>query len=88
MTEQAQKAGATRKAAVIFVGNRLMRDDGIGPHAYDAFVETYEIPECVDVRDVGCMSLDLLFLVDSCDLIITVDAVEGAVEAAGSVFRC
>ena len=33
------------------------------------------------------MSLDMLPLVDACDLIITVDAVEGTGKPAGTVFR-
>ena len=75
------------KAAVIFVGNELMRDDGIGVHAYRAFLERYGVPEGVDVREVGCMSLDMIGLVDACDLIITVDAVDGTGAAPGTVFR-
>lgn len=64
-----------------------MRDDGIGPHAYEAFCARYEVPAALDVRDVGCMSLDMISLVASCDLIITVDAVEGTGAPAGTVFR-
>lgn len=73
--------------AVIFVGNKLMRDDGIGVHAYERFCETYEIPPCLDVREVGCMSLDLIPLVGKCDVVITVDAVDGTRHPAGTVFR-
>ena len=84
MTEE--RTGVKR-AAVIFVGNELMRDDGIGIHAYRMFTERYGTPEGVDVREVGCMSLDMIPLVDACDLIITVDAVEGTGKPAGTVFR-
>ena len=75
------------RIAIIFVGNKLMRDDGIGVHAYERFMTSYQLPEDVDVREVGCMSLDMLPLVDACDLIITVDAVEGTGKPAGTVFR-
>ena len=81
------EASGKPKAAVIFVGNELMRDDGIGVHAYRLFLERYGAPAGVDVREAGCMSLDMLPLVDACDLIITVDAVEGTGKPAGTVFR-
>ena len=68
-----------RRCAVICVGNKLMLDEGIGPAVYEALLEQYEIPENVSCFDVGCMSLD--------DFIITVDAVDGTGEPAGTVFR-
>ena len=34
-----------RTAAVFFVGNRLMLDDGVGPAAYDEILAGYDIPE-------------------------------------------
>lgn len=73
--------------AVVCVGNKLMMDEGIGPCVYDRLVEAYEIPENVRLLDVGCMSLDLLPLVNECDCIITVDAVDGTGERPGTVFR-
>ncbi|MBQ9954396.1 MAG: hydrogenase maturation protease [Eggerthellaceae bacterium] len=76
-----------KKAAVFFVGNRLMLDEGIGPAVYDALVEGYEIPDNVQLFDVGCMSLDMLPYVDSCDFILTVDAVDGTGDPAGTVYR-
>ena len=81
------QASGKPRSAVIFVGNELMRDDGIGVHAYRMFHERYGEPDGVDVREAGCMSLDMLPLVDACDLIITVDAVEGTGRPAGTVFR-
>ena len=36
-----------RTAAVFFVGNRLMLDDGVGPAAYDEILAGYDIPENV-----------------------------------------
>ena len=64
-----------------------MRDDGIGVHAYERLIETYLIPDELDVREVGCMSLDLIPLVGRCDVVITVDAVDGTGHPAGTVFR-
>lgn len=73
--------------AVFFVGNRLMLDDGLGPAVYDAILETYAIPDNVDLFDVGCMSLDMVQKVADYDLLITVDAVEGTDAEPGTVFR-
>ena len=75
------------KIAVFCVGNRLMLDDGIGPAVYDELVEHYEIPEGVDLYDLGCMTMKLLNKVDEYDFIITVDAVDGTGDAPGTVYR-
>ena len=80
-------AAPARRAAVFCVGNRLMLDEGIGPAVYDALVEGYDIPPEVAVLDVGCMSMDMLPYVESCDLILTVDAVDGTGDAPGTVYR-
>lgn len=76
-----------KTAAVFFVGNRLMLDEGVAPAVYDELVEHYEIPENVLLFDVGCMSLDMLPYVDRCDVILTVDAVDGTGDPAGTVYR-
>ena len=74
-------------AAVFCVGIRLMLDEGVGPAVYDAVLRDYEVPENVRLFDVGCMSLDMLPYVDSYDVIITVDAVDGTGDAPGTVYR-
>ena len=76
-----------KKAAVFCVGNRLMLDEGVGPAVYDAVLRDYEVPENVRLFDVGCMSLDMLPYVESYDVIITVDAVDGTGDAPGTVYR-
>lgn len=75
------------KIAVFCVGNRLMLDDGIGPAVYDELVERYDIPENVDLYDLGCMTMKLISKVNDYDLIITVDAVDGTDAEPGTVFR-
>lgn len=75
------------KALVVFVGNRIMLDDGIGPFAYDELLERYELPENVLLKEAGCMSLDLIPYVRDCDLVVTVDAVIGTQEPPGTVFE-
>lgn len=80
-------SGAARTAAVFFVGNRLMLDEGVAPAVYDELVENYVIPENVMLFDVGCMSLDMLPYVDKCDVVLTVDAVDKTGDPAGTVYR-
>ncbi len=73
------------KIALYCVGNKLMLDDGLGCAVFDE-LQAYEFPEYVNLFDVGCMSMDLLGAVDTYDLIITVDAVDGTGEPAGTIF--
>ncbi len=80
-------ADPSRTAAVFFVGNRLMLDDGVAPAAYDALTAAYDVPANVHLFDVGCMSLDMLPWVEKCDVILTVDAVDGTGDAPGTVYR-
>lgn len=80
-------SGIAEHAAVLCVGNKLMLDDGIGPAVYEEIVAHYDLPESVQFLDLGCMTLDQIPLVESCDFIITVDAVDGTDEAPGTVFR-
>lgn len=91
MSEKAEAVAAmsdaNRTAAVFFVGNRLMLDDGVAPAAYDEIVAQYDIPENVELFDVGCMSLNMLPQVERCDVILTVDAVDGTGDAPGTVYR-
>ena len=75
-----------KQIAVIFVGNKLMQDEGIGPAAYVMLKERYIVPDNVQLFEVGCMSLDMIPLVEKCDVIITVDAVDGTDEEPGTIF--
>lgn len=76
-----------RRVAVLFVGNKLMLDDGVGPAAYELFCERFRVPDTVRLYDIGCLSMDMLFVVDECDVVITVDAVDGTGNPAGTVLR-
>lgn len=78
---------ALPRAAVLFVGNMLMLDDGIGHAAYEELPRVFELGENVDLFDVGCMTMDMVAYVDRYDFIVTVDAVDQSGEPAGTVFR-
>lgn len=75
------------KIAVMFVGNTLMMDDGLGPEVYKRLVSEYEFPEEVDLFNVGCLSLDMINMVSNYDFMMTVDAIDGTGEEPGTVFR-
>ena len=75
------------RVAVLCVGNRLMLDDGIGPAVFDEVMDGYEIPDSVELLDLGCLSLAMIDRVREFDVIITVDAVDDSGQPAGTVLR-
>ncbi len=81
----ADASDQVKRIAVFCVGNRLMLDDGVGPAVYDELVSSYDLPDDVELFDVGCMSLDMIPVVERCDLLITVDALDGTDTAPGTV---
>ena len=85
--EQRSADQQPQSIALLCVGNKLMLDDGIGPAVYEELVNRYEIPDKVELYDIGCLSMDMLFVVDKCDMVITVDAVDGTDAEPGTVFR-
>lgn len=64
-----------------------MLDDGVGCAAYEELSKCYEFPDDVELFDVGCLSMDMLRYVDSCDHIVTIDAIDGTEEEPGTVFE-
>ncbi len=82
-----EKRNQTPRAAVFFVGNQLMLDDGIGHAVYEKLPTVFELSQNVDLFDVGCMTMDMIGYVRDYDFIMTVDAVEDSGEPAGTVFR-
>lgn len=78
---------AGKRIAVFFVGNRLHLDDGVGPAAYDDIIERFDVPENVEMFDLGVLTMDMINYIDTCDAVITVDAVEHSGEPVGTVLR-
>lgn len=76
-----------RRIAVFCVGNKLMLDDGVGPAVYEELHARYDIPDNVELFDVGCLSLNMLDAVRDFDMVLTVDAVDGTDQEPGTVFR-
>lgn len=76
-----------QRVAVLCVGNRLMLDDGVGPAVYDELMASYDIPDNVELLDLGCLSLAMIDRVREFDVILTVDAVDDSGQPAGTVLR-
>lgn len=79
--------GNQKKIAVFCVGNRLHLDDGIGPAVYDAVLDLFDMPEGVEIFDLGVLTMDMISYLDTCDAVITVDAIEYSGEKPGTVLR-
>lgn len=73
--------------AVFCVGNRLHLDDGLAGVVYDEVLERFDVPEGVELFDLGVLTMDMINYVDGCDAIITVDAIEYSGEPVGTVLR-
>lgn len=73
------------RVAVFCVGNRLHLDDGVGPAVYDAVLERFDIPDEVELFDLGVLTLDMIKYIDECDVVITVDAMEHSGTEPGTV---
>lgn len=73
------------RIAVFCVGNRLHLDDGVGPAVYDEVLKRFEVPESVELFDLGVLTMDMIRYIGSCDVVITVDAMEYSGHEPGTV---
>lgn len=77
----------TPRVAVFCVGNRLHLDDGVGPAVYDEVLKRFDVPETVELFDLGVLTMDMINYIDTCDVVITVDAIEHSGEEPGTVLK-
>lgn len=75
------------RIAVFCVGNRLHLDDGLGGVVYDEVQERFDVPEDVELYDLGVLTMDMINYVNECEAIITIDAIEYSGEPVGTVLR-
>ena len=75
------------RVAIFCVGNRLHLDDGVGPAVYDEVLKRFDVPESVELFDLGVLTMDMIGYIDTCDLVITIDAMEHSGEEPGTVLR-
>ena len=69
-----KRHGSLRQTLIVGVGNRLMGDEGIGPHIVDNLSQS-PMPPYVRVLDCGCDLLNLVSYIDKPRKIVVVDAV-------------
>jgi len=70
--------------AVVGLGNRLMRDDGIGARTLDDLARRYVVPPTVRLIDSAAPMARLLAELDGIDQLIVVDAVRSG-RAPGAI---
>ena len=73
--------------AVFCVGNRLHYDDGVGPAVYDEVMRRFDVPDNVSMFDLGVLTMDMISYVESCDVVIAVDAMEHSGHEPGTILR-
>jgi hydrogenase maturation protease len=74
------------RVAVLGIGNVLTGDDAFGPFVARSIDARYEMPDGVEVRDIGTPGLDLVPHLAGIEHVIVVDTVKAAAEP-GSL-RC
>ena len=74
-----KKHGAPGQTLIVGVGNRLIGDEGIGPHIVDN-LQQLPMPGDVRVLDCGCDLLNLVSHIDKPRKIVVVDAVRAGAE--------
>lgn len=77
MTATEPTGAETETAAIVGVGNRLLRDDGVGPRVIDALEETVDVPsEKIRLYDAGTTGFFALEAMSDCERAIVVDAIQ------------
>jgi hydrogenase maturation protease len=76
---------ATKKIAVLCIGNLLLLDEGVGPRVAQELLERYDFPANVDVLDRGTMGMALLGELQHYASILVVDAVDKTGHEPGTV---
>lgn len=73
------------KTVVVGIGNVLLKDEGIGVHVVRE-MGRMNLPDSVELVDVGTSTLDLLSYIEDAEKLIIVDALEGG-EEPGTIYR-
>lgn len=74
------------RIVVVGVGNVLMSDEGVGPHAVAALARDYDPPAGVEFVDGGTSAMELLDDMAGADLLLIMDAVRSGA-APGEMVR-
>lgn len=76
---------ATRKV-VLGIGNILNHDEGLGIAALKLLEQRLGLPDNLELLDGGVLGLDLLPVVEECDHLLVLDAIDGSL-APGSLIE-
>lgn len=76
---------SNKKILIVGVGNLLCRDDGIGVHVINE-MKNLNLPNNVELLDIGTSTLDLFSYLKSIEKMIVIDAIKGGLEP-GSIYR-
>ncbi len=75
MTSASPDAGLV---SVLGIGNVLMSDDGLGPHLVASFRSHFDLPEGLEVEDMGTPGPELVYRISGRRAVIIIDAVRGS----------
>ena len=75
-----------KKTAIMGFGNPCRSDDGVGCYVIDQ-LKALDLPETVQLFDMGTSAFEVLFQLQGHERIVIVDAVVHSGEATGTLFR-
>ncbi len=81
-----EEGSATMRTLVLGMGCILMRDDGVGPSALATFASLYELPDEVELLDIGTPGPELAHQIGGYDALIVFDALR--VQSPPGTVRC
>lgn len=67
--------GTGKKIGILGIGNLLLSDEGFGVHVVNYLDENYNFPEQVLVQDGGTAGIYMAPLLEKCDPVLVIDAV-------------
>ncbi len=74
------------KILVVGMGNLLCQDEGIGVHIIHA-MENLELPDPVELLDIGTSTMDLFLHLEGVEKLIVIDAMEAG-RIPGTIYKC
>jgi hydrogenase maturation protease len=75
------------KILIAGLGNELMGDDGLGPAMVARLRALYELPDEVELLDLGLAGFGLIDFLDGRDLVVLIDSLDVEGRVAGEVVR-
>ncbi|MGO8987323.1 MAG: hydrogenase maturation protease [bacterium] len=74
------------KILIIGIGNLLCRDEGIGVHVIER-MKALELPDHVELLDIGTSTMDLISYLDGVKKLIVIDAMKAG-GIPGTIYKC